>query len=136
MNSRHHDRRWRQPPPRIIQALPAPNTFNPWSKGKLWHILSMSIHRPTDTHSQNNGKTIKWVLSIFLCFLCSALPRFLFRLTIECTREYKKLDTIWSKSGCDKNNYWMNGNENKWKTQDKVPELMYIYANLIRWIAL
>ena len=51
---------------------------------------------------KKHGKTIKWVLSMFPCFLCSASPRFLFRLTIECTREYKKLELIWSKSGCDK----------------------------------
>ena len=38
MNGRHHGRRRRQPPPQ--------------SKGKWQLILSTSIHRPTDAHSQ------------------------------------------------------------------------------------
>ena len=62
-----------------------------------------NIHGPPINIHKKHRKTIKWVYHGRHCFLCSASPRFLFRLTIECTREYKKLDIIWSKSGCNKN---------------------------------
>ena len=96
MNGRHHGRRRRQPIQSMLKhSIHSPkenvNIFFP----RVFTGIRIHIHK-------KHGQTIKWVLSIFPCSLCSALPRFLFRLTIECTREYKKLDTIWSKSGCYK----------------------------------
>ena len=67
----------------------------------------MQYSRSTYKHSQKTqwvfSRGFLWMSIRGSCFLCSASPRFLFRLTIECTREYKKLDIIWSKSGCNKN---------------------------------
>ena len=88
-----------------LEFFPSPSTSFASSKS-IQSTLKHSIHGPrkmvtfisqVSTGPQihihkKHGKTIKWLLNIFSCFffLCSASPRFLFRLTIECTREYKK----------------------------------------------